>query len=171
MDLMSAYKYCPRCAGQLAREIHFLQCLSCDLRVYNSPTPSTVLLLCNNKGEYMLVRRACDPKKGWWDTPGGFVEAGETSEEAIKREAMEELGIQLGDSEYFGSFYDTYNYQNVIFPTLNAVFISKATDDMVFRPADDVDGFKFFALDNIPLDQLAFSFQVIMFKSLQSANQ
>ncbi|MEM2534555.1 MAG: NUDIX hydrolase, partial [Candidatus Nezhaarchaeales archaeon] len=44
-------------------------------------------------GSIVLVRRRRPPYEGYWALPGGFVEYGETVEEAVKREVEEETGL------------------------------------------------------------------------------
>ena len=46
-------------------------------------------------GEILLLRRAFDPGKDLWTFPGGFVDLGESVEQAAHREAKEELGIAV----------------------------------------------------------------------------
>jgi 8-oxo-dGTP diphosphatase len=48
----------------------------------------------NSKGEVLLIRRNHSPYKGMWAIPGGFVELGETTENAATREVFEESGIK-----------------------------------------------------------------------------
>jgi 8-oxo-dGTP diphosphatase len=43
----------------------------------------------------LLIRRDREPAKGLWTFPGGAVELGESLEEAVKREAVEETGLQV----------------------------------------------------------------------------
>lgn len=43
------------------------------------------------------MRRHAEPAAGWWDVPGGFLEEGEPPEEGVRREAREELGVELQD--------------------------------------------------------------------------
>jgi len=46
-------------------------------------------------GRYLLIKRGKEPSKGKWSIPGGKVELGETLVEAVKREVLEECGIQI----------------------------------------------------------------------------
>lgn len=53
---------------------------------------------------YFMVQRAAGiPKGGFWCFPGGHVEAGETSRDAVKRELSEELGIEVETVERIGA--------------------------------------------------------------------
>ncbi len=47
------------------------------------------------QGGIVLIRRANPPHQGCYALPGGFVEIGETVEEAMKREAREETGLDI----------------------------------------------------------------------------
>lgn len=47
------------------------------------------------KGRILLCRRAIEPKSGLWTYPAGFMEIGEGTEEAARRETLEEAGAQV----------------------------------------------------------------------------
>src|ERR1017187_8468981 len=52
----------------------------------------------------LLVERAQEPLKGYWSLPGGIVEVGEKLEEAIRREVLEETGLEIEPLEMFEIF-------------------------------------------------------------------
>ncbi len=61
-------------------------------RGYETPGMATDAVLLHH-GQVLLVQRAKEPAKGQWAIPGGFVEVGETTEAAVKRELNEETGL------------------------------------------------------------------------------
>jgi len=79
------------------------------------------LLIENREGKVLLQLRDNIPGIPWpdcWGTFGGQIEEGESPEEAIKREIMEELAYELSDAEYFGNFpydgYDIFMYRKIV---------------------------------------------------------
>ena len=59
-----------------------------------------------SKNSIVLIKRKNDPFRGMWALPGGFVDCGETVEDAVKREAKEETGIDVLIEELVGVFSD-----------------------------------------------------------------
>ncbi len=55
-------------------------------------------------GKLLLVERATEPLKGYWSLPGGIVEAGEKLEDGIRREVLEETGLQVEPLSMFEIF-------------------------------------------------------------------
>ena len=60
-------------------------------------------MIFNEKGELFLAKRSKNTKneKGFWETPGGSVDFGETLKQAVKREIKEEYGIEIDIVEQF----------------------------------------------------------------------
>jgi ADP-ribose pyrophosphatase YjhB (NUDIX family) len=52
----------------------------------------------------LLVERGGNPLKGYWSLPGGLVETGETLEQAVARETLEETGLVVEPMEFFGIY-------------------------------------------------------------------
>jgi 8-oxo-dGTP diphosphatase len=55
-------------------------------------------------GRLLLVERAKEPLQGYWSIPGGIVEAGEKLEEGIRREVLEETGLEVEPVSIFEVF-------------------------------------------------------------------
>jgi ADP-ribose pyrophosphatase YjhB (NUDIX family) len=60
------------------------------------------------EGEVLLGRRAHDPWRGLWGSPGGFCEAGEHPIETVVREVREETGHDVEVLRYLGTWVDVY---------------------------------------------------------------
>lgn len=151
--------YCIRCGVRLRRGRErgqvVSQCRACGWIDWFNPAPTaSVLILRGN--HVLLVRRAVAPARGAWDVPGGFVERGETAEAAAKREAREELGVDVHVDGIVGTFPDTYTFGGERQPSLNMYFMARLRrQNAAVRPADDVSGFRWFALNRLP-QRLAF---------------
>ncbi len=92
-------RFCPRC-GQPA-EVKFprrIACGHCGYSAYYNPKPVAGTIPVDAEGRVILLRRGFDPGRGLWTFPGGFVDLGESVEEAAHRETQEELdmAIELG---------------------------------------------------------------------------
>ena len=91
------YQYCPSCAAELATG--FVDgrirrhCTQCGFVRYENPLPVVVAVTVKD-GRFVLIKRGIPPKKGYWGSPSGFVECGETPEEACLRELEEEAGVK-----------------------------------------------------------------------------
>ena len=73
-------------------------CPKCDLHSYPRLSPSIIVLV--EKGDEILLARSPHFPPGLYSTLAGFVEPGETAEEAVSREVFEEVGIQVKNIRY-----------------------------------------------------------------------
>lgn len=48
-----------------------------------------------HEGNVLLIERGQEPLKGWWTVPGGLVETGERLQSAVRREILEETGLEI----------------------------------------------------------------------------
>ena len=73
----------------------------------------TVLgVIMNREGRYLITKRAADKAwaAGWWEVSGGAAMAGESSEQAVAREVLEETGIDVSGAE--GGYVFSYHREN-----------------------------------------------------------
>jgi 8-oxo-dGTP diphosphatase len=63
-------------------------------------------VVLNPRGEVLLIQRKNEPFKGHFALPGGFVDIGETVEDACRRELLEETGVKAGRLKLVGVYSD-----------------------------------------------------------------
>ena len=94
---MRKKNYCHFCGTflteRLCEDIVRLFCEKCNEPLYENPVPANCLVVIDNRERVLLIKRNVEPKKGSWCLPGGFMELGETPEEAALRELNEETGL------------------------------------------------------------------------------
>jgi ADP-ribose pyrophosphatase YjhB (NUDIX family) len=89
-------RYCPRCAQPAdVAYPRSITCPHCGYGAYYNPKPVAASIPVTPAGRIILLRRAFDPGKDLWTFPGGFVDLGESVEQAAHRETQEELGIAI----------------------------------------------------------------------------
>jgi len=92
-------RLCPRCGAPAVIDFpRSLACPACGYRAYSNPKPVACVIPTDEEGRLWLLRRAFAPGAELWTFPGGFVELGESVEEAARRELDEEMrvGVELG---------------------------------------------------------------------------
>lgn len=97
------HRFCSRCgtpAESHGRELAML-CPACGYRQYPRITPCIISLVC--RGEYALLGRSARFPEGMYSCLAGFMEAGETAEQAVAREVREESGVEIHAIQYFSS--------------------------------------------------------------------
>jgi NAD+ diphosphatase len=95
------HRFCSRCAAPLVVRDgeRVKQCAACELDYYPRIAPCVIVLV--HDGERLLLTHK--PKMPFYALVAGFVEAGESLEDAVKREVKEETGATVGELEYFAS--------------------------------------------------------------------
>jgi ADP-ribose pyrophosphatase YjhB (NUDIX family) len=104
----------------------------------------------------LFIRRAKDPAAGKLGLPGGFVDFGETAEEALRREAREEVGLDLASLRYLTSVPNRYDYAGVTYHTLDLYFVALAGHNAEPRPLDAVESVCWLDPESVTDEQVAF---------------
>ena len=96
-------QFCPRCAGPVERVPGEFakRCPTCTTSAYPRLSPAVIVLV--ERGDTVLLARNARFPLPMYSTLAGFVEPGETIEEAVHREIREEAGIEVEGLHYFGS--------------------------------------------------------------------
>ncbi|MCB1686406.1 MAG: NAD(+) diphosphatase [Pseudomonadales bacterium] len=99
----NTHRFCGRCGS--AMEDHGADraktCPECDLVCYPRLAPSIIVLV--TKGEELLLARNANWPTNMFSTLAGFVEPGESIEQTVHREVMEEVGLTVRNLRYRGS--------------------------------------------------------------------
>lgn len=153
--MTNLYQFCPRCAtpledhreGQFARR----RCLQCGFIHYRNPVPAAGGIIQRDTA-LCLVRRAFEPRKGYWSLPAGFMEYDESARQCAEREVSEETGLVAHAGDVLGV------YSGFDDPRQHAVLIMYWMDETEMREpiaGDDAEEVVFFRAEDIP-ENIAF---------------
>lgn len=143
---LKQYKFCPKCGGDFDhRGGNHLKCQNCSYNYFVNQAPTAGIIVVNEKNEVLLAKRKFDPKKGTWQSVGGFVGLDESLEQAVAREAKEELGVSIKIKGFLTSFPETYNFGGVDVPFLAIYFLAELDSDKPLQPTDDVEEVRYFS--------------------------
>ncbi|MSP13144.1 MAG: NUDIX domain-containing protein [Chloroflexi bacterium] len=165
------YGYCPDCGGSLdifcqITSTHAL-CPHCGAHHYRDPKTGAGVLI-EDAGRLLLVRRAVDPRRGTWHVPSGFVDYGESPQDAARREVLEETGLQVELDNLFRVLAYTDDERGAgIFILFKAHITGGAP-----VAADDVDKVGFFSPQELPpTEALAFKNTRLIVAAWRQAQQ
>ena len=152
--LLDNIKYCSRCGNPVEEKIPpgetILRavCPSCLTIHYENPK---IVAGCIPEWEnqILLCRRAIEPRMGLWTFPAGFMELGESTEEAAIRESLEEAHADIMIHALFGIFS---------LPHVSQVYVvyRGQLQNLNFKPGEESLEVHLTALEDIPWNQLAF---------------
>ena len=144
VDWDRTHQFCGRCAtpmrhrgGERARE-----CPACGLIAYPRIAPAVMCLV--RRGQEILLARSPHFPPGMYSALAGFVEPGESLEQCLAREVLEETGIAIANPRYFAS-------QPWPFPhSLMIAFVADYAGGEITPAPDEIDDAQWFALDALP---------------------
>lgn len=143
-------RFCPYCAGSFEeKEVHGrarLVCTQCREVHYQNPVPAATALVLNRQNQLLLGRRSVEPAYGEWCLPGGFIEIGETMEQAALRELKEEAGLEGRIIWFVGCFAQTSRQYGAVIVFGYQVEVLGG----VLNPGDDISELLYFDLDRMP---------------------
>ena len=153
--MLSKFKYCPICGSSLFNisSEKSRKCGDCGFEYFVNPSSANVAFILNKDGELLVERRKNNPAMGTLDLPGGFADMNETVEEGLKREVMEETGLEVTEATYIFSKPNTYHYSGVDIPTLDMFFRCKVKDDNKVKANDDAAECMWIPLEEIETKQ------------------
>lgn len=150
---MPDLRFCPCCgADELIRlvppgDTHIrLTCSACGHIQYQNPKIIAGCII-EQDGKYLLCQRANPPRPGTWTLPAGFMENGETTEQAALREVWEESGVR-------GEILSPYSIFSV--PRISEVYIifRALALEITGEYGEETLDCRFFAPEDIPWEQI-----------------
>lgn len=155
--MWEVFRFCPRCGAAIETTGNPMHCSSCDYTHFFGPCSAVAGILTDADGRVLFLRRQKDPGKGKLGLPGGFVDAGESAEDALKREAFEEMNLRVKRMEYLASFPNNYTYQGVTLAVTDMFFTCEVESfESIAAEESEVAGWHFCKPDEATLEQMAF---------------
>ena len=165
---MQNKSFCPYCGHRLTERYYEnrnrLFCNQCNDPIYENPTPATCLIVSDDKLRILLVQRSVDPKKGMWCLPGGFIELGESPENAALRELHEETGLTGRINKLLGVTTNPSRAYNSVL--LVGYWVTTVSGTLT--PGDDASDAAYFSIDNLP--EIAFESHLKFIQDLTAAD-
>lgn len=123
----------------------YLACPSCGAKVkeYRNPFPTVDVIVELPEG-IVLIERGNEPYG--WAIPGGFVDYGESLENAAHREIMEETALKVGELRLLGCYSDPARDKRS--HNISTAYVARAEGTP--QAGDDAKGFGVFPLDALP---------------------
>jgi len=149
------FKYCPNCKSEKIskdNEKKFI-CDDCGF-IYFHNVASACAVILKYKGKILFTRRKFDPARNTLDLPGGFVDYNEDVQEALKREVYEELNLKINNVRFLSSFPNKYKYKNIIYNTLDLIFIAHIDSIENIQVNDDVSGYELIKPEEVDIDKI-----------------
>lgn len=99
----TTHRFCGKCGTATQSHLggYRRDCPDCDHKMF--PRTDPVVIMLSVRGDKCLLGRSPHFPEGWYSTLAGFVEPGETIEDAVRRETFEESGIEVRRVHYFAS--------------------------------------------------------------------
>lgn len=153
---VGAAKFCLECGAPLTRRVPRFDsrerdaCPRCSWVHYpQAKVAAGTFVVIESK--LLLVRRGIEPGYGKWGLPCGFLEAGETPEEAAARETEEETGLQVVIRELHGLYYDARAEYEVLLAFYRAEPVRGE-----LRTSTETLDLRLFAKNELPWEEIAF---------------
>jgi NAD+ diphosphatase len=154
------FNYCPSCSSQnfeYTNNFKF-QCKACDFVLYHNIAAAVAIIFTFNDKILFAIRNV-EPDKGRLDLPGGFIDPGETAEQAAIREIKEELRltIALEDLCYVTTFPNNYVYKNVAYRTMDIFYECALKSEKVsINAIDEIESLIWIKRNEIDINKIGF---------------
>ena len=137
-------KYCGVCGGLMKRHTPISKrCTSCGKEIWPQVSPA-IIVRVRRDDKILLVHALNFRRSEMYGLVAGFVETGETLEECVRREVMEEVGLSITNIRYFGS--QPWPYPSGIMIGFTADYV----DGDIHLQEEELSNAQWFKADNLP---------------------
>jgi ADP-ribose pyrophosphatase YjhB (NUDIX family) len=143
MGALDEWRFCPRCGGDLASVEDHLVCPDCGEELWANAIPGVQGIL-ERDGRVLLARRGREPRRDFWDLPGGFLHETEGAADGLRREFREETGLEIEPVRLLRIDIEPYGGRHVF----SVTWLVSGDGEPV--AADDVAELRWFARDQLP---------------------
>lgn len=156
--VQKTWTHCPRCGTKASKKgTNPFRCTECGYTHFFSPCTAVGAITTDSDGKVLLLVRGKDPGRGLFGLPGGFVDPGETAEEAMLREVMEETCLTVTSHRYLASFPNQYEFGGAIIPVTDLFFeVTVASFDGMEMQEGEIDAWHFCHPTRRELAKMAF---------------
>jgi len=169
LTLIEAYTHCPLCgSAEYTFQSGTRQCADCGHRDFDNPITAVAVWILDCEDRVLLIRRAKEPAKDKLAPPGGFVDPGESLEEAAQRELKEEIGLEVSDFRYVSSDPNAYRYNGLARPVCDVFFTCRVDNFNVVIDETEVSAWQMRPLADIDPEELAFDSMRASLEALKS---
>jgi len=145
LNWLGREQFCGKCGTELKASSTDLsqECPRCGEHYYPQISPAVITAILDQDGRILLAHNR-NFRPGIFSLVAGYVEAGESAEEAVVREIHEEVGVEVSDIHYFGS--QTWPFSN----SLMLGFTARYTGGTPIPDGTEIESAGWFTRENLP---------------------
>ncbi len=145
LDWRDQHRFCSRCGQPLTQvQAEFsMQCEPCRMRFYPRIAPCIIVLVTHGR-KVLLAQGEKRRGSGWYGAIAGFIESGESAEQAVAREVKEEINVDITNIEYMNS--QSWPFPNQLMLGFQAEYVSGEVIPAIGEIADA----QWFDIDELP---------------------
>ncbi len=137
-------QYCSQCGAKIQKILNKTEkkCVACHLSFFPHFSPAIMVLI--QRDHDILLARSRHFETGMYSALAGFIDLGETAEEAVHREVQEEVGLEISDLKYFGT--QPWPFPDSFMIAFTANYLS---GDLKIDP-EEIEDAQWFSLHHLP---------------------
>lgn len=158
MHPLTIFNFCPKCGSKnfIISSDYSKKCNDCGFEYFKNPIIGVAVVITDESGKILCLQRERDPGKGLLGFPGGFVDIGESIEEAAHREVKEETGLKIKNLKLIDNIANSYIYKGMEQYPLDFYFTAEIDGESILTPQEgETSNLKFINIDKTNIDSFA----------------